>query len=162
MDLSYTSQIRSACPISSIFAYVHTQFSRPILALQTDNGKEFDNLANRSLLATYDTLFHLTCTYMSQQNGKAKRIIRTLNNGVRTLLIHASMPPRWWAEALATSTYLLNQRPYEPQLLTTPYELLFGHAPDFLHFRVFGCLCYPNLLATTPTSSPHVRFLVYF
>jgi hypothetical protein len=41
------------------------------------------------------------------------------------------MPYPWWAEALATSTYLLNRRPCKANVLTTPYELLHGCAPDF-------------------------------
>ena len=136
--------------LTLFYAYVRTQFSRPILAFQTDNGREFDNIANRSLLESHGTRFRLSCPYTSQQNGKAERILRTLNDGVRTLLLHASMPPRWWAEALSTSTYLLNRRPCKPRLLTTPYELLHGHVPDFRHLRVFGCLCYPNIIAISP------------
>lgn len=132
------------------YAYVQTQFSHRILAFQTDNGREFDNHANRTLVASHGTLLRLTCPYTSQQNGKAERILRTLNDGVRPLLLHASMPPRWWAEALATTSYLLNRRPCKPRLITTPFELLFGRTPEFRHLRVFGCLCYPNLLATTP------------
>jgi hypothetical protein len=33
------------------------------------------------------------CPYTSAQNNKAERILRTLNSVVRTLLIHAAMPP---------------------------------------------------------------------
>ncbi|KAK1650348.1 hypothetical protein QYE76_068153 [Lolium multiflorum] len=48
-------------------------FGRPILALQTDNGKEFDNTTIRTLLSTHGTIFRLTCPYTSQQNGRAER-----------------------------------------------------------------------------------------
>lgn len=151
--------------LKAFYAYVRTQFSCSIKAFQTDNGREFDNTANRALFTSHGTILRLTCPYMSQQNGKAERILRTLNDGIRTLLIHASMPPQWWAEALATSTYLLNRRPCKSQAITTPYELLHGHAPDFRLLRVFGCLCYPNLTATgahklAPRSIPCV-FLGY-
>jgi hypothetical protein len=76
----------------AFYAYVRTQFSSSIKAFQTDNGREFDSAANRALFTTHGTLLRLTCPYNSQQNGKAERILRTLNDGVRTLLIHASMP----------------------------------------------------------------------
>jgi len=56
-------------------------------------------------------LFRLSCPYTSPQNGKAERVLRTLNNSVRALLIHASMPPPYWVEALAVATHLLNCRP---------------------------------------------------
>jgi hypothetical protein len=41
--------------LTSFFSYVSTQFGRTIHALQTDNGKEFDNLVVRTLLATHGT-----------------------------------------------------------------------------------------------------------
>uniref|UniRef100_A0A8R7Q100 Integrase catalytic domain-containing protein n=1 Tax=Triticum urartu TaxID=4572 RepID=A0A8R7Q100_TRIUA len=34
--------------LTAFYAYVQTQFERPVLAFQTDNGKEFDSLAVRS------------------------------------------------------------------------------------------------------------------
>jgi hypothetical protein len=48
---------------------------------------------------------------MSPQNGKAEHIIRTINNVIRTLLIQASLPGRYWAEGLHTAVYLLNHLP---------------------------------------------------
>jgi hypothetical protein len=35
------------------------------------------------------------CPYTSPQNGKAKRIIRSINNVIRSLLFQASMPPSY-------------------------------------------------------------------
>ncbi|XP_072146370.1 uncharacterized protein [Setaria viridis] len=57
--------------IRSFFSYVHTQFRLPILALQTDNGKEFDTHAMRHFLAAQGTSFRLSCPYFSWKNGKA-------------------------------------------------------------------------------------------
>lgn len=65
--------------IDDFYAYVHTQFERPILAVQTDNGREFDNFALCSLLSKHDTI-RLSCPYTSQQNGKAERTLRTLTD----------------------------------------------------------------------------------
>ncbi|XP_071676968.1 uncharacterized protein [Lolium perenne] len=100
-----------AATFTAFFTFVSTQFGRPIHALQTDNGKEFDNITIRSLLATHGTVFRLTCPYTSSQNGRAERMLRTLNDCVRTLLFHASIPPRFWPDALATATLLVNIRP---------------------------------------------------
>jgi len=76
-------------------ALAQVQFGRSILAFQTDNGKEFDNHAFRSFLAAHGSILRLTCTYTSQQNGRAERILRTLNDCVRTMLLHATMPLRF-------------------------------------------------------------------
>ena len=97
------------------------------------------------LLAAHGIVFHLSCPYTSPQNGKAERVLRTLNNSVRTMLIHASMPPKYWAEALAAATYLLNRRPSSSIRNEIPYTRLYKSPPSYEHLRVFGCLCYPNL-----------------
>ena len=72
----------------------------------------------------------------------------SLNNSIRTLL-HASMPPSYWAEALAAACYLLNRRPSSSIHSEVPYTRLFREQPTYDHLRVFGCLCYPNLQATS-------------
>ena len=97
------------------------------------------------LLAAHGIVFHLSCPYTSPQNGKAERVLRTLNNFVRTMLIHASMPPKYWAEALAAATYLLNRCPSSSIRNEIPYTRLYKSPPSYEHLRVFGCLCYPNL-----------------
>jgi hypothetical protein len=53
----------------------------------------------------------MSCPYTSPQNGKAERIIRSVNNVIRPLLIQASLPRLYWAEGLHTATYLLNRLP---------------------------------------------------
>jgi histone deacetylase 1/2 len=98
----------------SFHAFVRTQFQADIMCFQTDNGKEFDNTASRAFFAKHGIALRLTCPYTSQQNGRAERILRTLNDGVRTLLLQASLPPTFWPDALAASTYLLNRRPCRP------------------------------------------------
>uniref|UniRef100_R7VYZ5 Uncharacterized protein n=1 Tax=Aegilops tauschii TaxID=37682 RepID=R7VYZ5_AEGTA len=62
---------------------------------QTDNEKEFDNLRFRTFLLHPGIVFRLTCPYTSQQNGRAERVLRTLNDCVRTLLFHANVPPHF-------------------------------------------------------------------
>jgi len=134
--------------IISFHAFVRIQFQTSIICLQTDNGKEFDNSASCAFLATHGIDLRLTCPYISQQNGRAERVLRTLNDGVHTLLFQASIPPSFWPDALAASTYLLNRRPCRPRNNSTPFHLLFGVPPKYNHIRVFGCLCYPNLAST--------------
>jgi len=68
---------------------------------------------------------------------------------VRTLLIHSAAPLAFWAKALATATYLINRRPCRATASATPHSLLFGVPPSYDELRVFGCRCYPNMLATS-------------
>jgi hypothetical protein len=92
----------------------------------------------------------MSCPYTSIQNGKAERIIRTINNVIRKLLIQASLPGRYWVEGLHTTVYLLNRLPMKMISATCPHVALFGFTPSYEHLRVFGCACYPNIVATAP------------
>jgi hypothetical protein len=75
-------------------------------------------------------------------------MIRTTNDVMRTLLIQASLPPRFWAESLHTATYLLNRLQSTASPAPTPHHALFGTPPRYDHLQVFGCACYPNTSAT--------------
>jgi hypothetical protein len=95
--------------LSHFFAYVSTQFGRNVKAIQCDNGSEFDNSSTRFFLLSNGTQLWMLCPYTSPQNGRVERIIRSVNNVIRTLLIQASLPERYWAEGLHITTYLLNR-----------------------------------------------------
>jgi len=79
-----------------------------------------------SFLTSRGIHLRLSCPYTSPQNGKAERVLRTLNNVTRTLLIHASMGAPCRAKALATATYLLNRHPCSAVQNNIPYQLLYS------------------------------------
>jgi histone deacetylase 1/2 len=136
--------------ISNFFAHVSTQFGCTIKSVQCDNGREFDNSTSRAFFLAKGVSLRMSCPYTSQQNGKAERMIRTANNVMRTLLFQASMPPSYWADALATATYLINCLPTKTLHMGTPFLALYGTHPSYHDLRAFGCTCYPNLTSTTP------------
>jgi hypothetical protein len=82
--------------LSMFFAYVYTQFGRTIKAIKCDNGHEFDNASSRSFFTTKGVLLRMYCPYTSLHNGKAKHIIRTIKNILRSLLFQASIPARYF------------------------------------------------------------------
>lgn len=59
------------------------------------------------------------------------------------------MSPSYWAEALATTCYLLNRCPSSSIHNEVPYTRLHRKSPAYDHLHVFGCLSYPNLHATS-------------
>jgi len=118
--------------------------------VQCDNGREFDNSASRAFFSAKGVTLRMSCPYTSQQNGKAECMLRTVNNVTRTLLFQASMPPFYWADALATATHLINRLPTKTLNMSTPFFALYGTHPSYHDLRAFGCTCYPNLTATTP------------
>ena len=66
------------------------------------------------------------------------------------MLIHASMQLPYWAEVLSVATYLINHRPSSSIGHKVPYTCLYRTPPTYEHLQVFGCLCYPNLQASSP------------
>jgi hypothetical protein len=91
--------------------YVFVRFFLPIRFIQCNNGHEFDNLKNRTFFLQHDILLRFACPYTSPQNGKAEQSLHILNDIIRTLLLQASMTPKFGAEALHNATLLLNIRP---------------------------------------------------
>jgi len=79
--------------ITQFFALVSTQFGTTIKAVQCDNGREFDNSNSRTFFLTHGVRLRMSCPYTSTQNGKTERIIRSINNVIRSLLFQASLPP---------------------------------------------------------------------
>jgi hypothetical protein len=132
------------------FVWVSTQFGLTIKAVQCDNGREFDNSTSRAFFLSHGMHLRMSCPYTSSQNGKAERMLRTTNDTIRTLLLQAHLPARFWAEGLHTSTYLLNRLPSTACPAPTPHQALFGTPPRYDHLRVFWCACYPNTAATAP------------
>jgi hypothetical protein len=132
------------------FAWLSTQFGLTIKAVQCDNGREFNNSTSRDFFLSHGMQLRMSCPYTSSQNGKAERMICTTNDTIRTLLLQAHLPARFWAEGLHTSTYLLNRLPSTACPAPTPHQALFGTPPHYDHLRVFECACYPNTTATDP------------
>jgi hypothetical protein len=136
--------------LANFFAYARTQFGTTIKSVQCDNGREFDNSLARTFFLSHGVTLRMSCPYTSQQNGKAERSIRTLNNILRSLLFQVSLPPVYWVEALHTATYLVNRLPTKTLASSTPHYHLYSTQPSYEHLKVFGCACYPNMSSTAP------------
>ncbi|KAI3690613.1 hypothetical protein L2E82_48745 [Cichorium intybus] len=136
--------------------FIHTQFNRKIKSFQCDLSGEFDNNDFKTFAHTHGLVFRFSCPQTSQQNGRAERMIRRLNDIIRTLLIHAHLPKSFWVEALHSATYLHNILPTKRLNFSTPAFALYGRHPTYDHLRVFGCTCYPNTSATQ-TNKLHTR-----
>ena len=89
-------------------------------------------------------------------------MIRTVNNGIRSLLFQAQLPPTFWVEAMHTVVHILNILPSKAIQNKTPYTKLFSKTPSYTHLRTFGCLCYPNINHShTPKLSPRSSACIF-
>jgi hypothetical protein len=84
--------------------------------------------------------FFASC--VPQQNGVVEWKNHTLVEMARTMLDKHSTPRHFWADAISTACYILNQIILRSILHLTLFELCFGHKPFVSHFRPFGCKCF--------------------
>ena len=81
-----------------------------------------------------------------EQNGVAERMNRTLMESARSMLSHAGLSNKYWAEAVATAAYIRNRIPTaaikEEQ---TPYECWYGKRPNVSHLKVFECMAFAHI-----------------
>ena len=122
---------------------VERMFDRKIIAIQTDWGGEFRSL--HKFFVTKGIQHRLACLHTSQQNGIVDRRHRSIVETGLSLLSHSSVPLKHWDDAFLMATYLLNRLPTQPLGSLSPFEQLFGKAPDYSLLRIFGCACYPFL-----------------
>src|SRR3954467_11599215 len=80
-----------------------------------------------------------------QQNVTAERKHRHLLDVTRSLLLSASMPKSYWAEAVLTATLLINITPSSAIGHDTPCSRMHTTSFDYTVLRTFGCVCYELL-----------------
>ena len=126
-------------------AMVERSTGRRIISLCTDNGGEYTSLEFQFYLKREGIKHELTVPRSPEQNGVAKRFNCTLMEAVRSMLVGAQLPQRFWAEALATAVYLRNRSPTKAVSGLTPYEAWTGRKPAVNHLKVFGCVTYAHI-----------------
>ena len=126
-------------------AMAETKFGHKVVTCRNDNGGEYVSNAFDTYLRERGTQQERTIPYTPEQNGVAERMNRTLMEKVRSMIYHANMPLRFWAEALNAATYVTNRTPTSALVDATPYERWNGTKPDVSNLRVFGCTAYVHV-----------------
>ena len=102
-------------------ALVEKSMSKRLKVLRSDNGGEYLSSEFRDYLSREGIRHELTIPKTPQQNGVAERMNRTSVESVRSMLIHAQLPHKFWAEALSTAVYFRNRSPTKAVEDKTPY-----------------------------------------
>jgi hypothetical protein len=118
------------------------EFVLRIKKIRSDNGMEFKNSQIEGFLEEEGIKHEFSSPYTPQQNGVVERKNRTILDMARTMLDEYKTPDRFWAEAINTACYSINQLYLHQILKKTSYELLTGKKPNVSYFRVFGSKCF--------------------
>lgn len=113
-----------------------------IKTLRTDNGGEFVSEEFNHFCDENGIHRGLTTPYTPEQNMVAEWKNRTVVEMARSMLKEKNLPNQFWAEAVATSVYLLNLSPTKDVMNQTPFEAWSGIKPTVSHLRIFGSIAY--------------------
>jgi len=132
----------------SFKAEVENQLNKRIKSVRSDRGGEYYGRYDGSgeqrprpfarYLEECGIVPQYTMPGSPSMNGVAERRNQTIKDMVRSMICHSTLPESLWAEALKTTTYILNRVPTKAAT-KTPYEFWIGQKPSLNHFHVWGC-----------------------
>ncbi|SGY29905.1 BQ5605_C002g01094 [Microbotryum silenes-dioicae] len=93
-----------------------------IKRVRSDNGREFN----------------------SSKTGKSNDLM-ALMGLVRSMLLDSGLPMRFWSDALAVATFVLNRRPHPCISGKTAIEVLLGKKPNLTHLQPFGSTAFVHV-----------------
>jgi hypothetical protein len=134
--------------IKHYHSYMENQFHKGkygkhvLKALRSDRGGEFISELLEGYFKENGINHQTSVPHISQQNGRAERINRTLMDKAESMRHNSATPESWWEFAIETATHVYNRTPLERTKWRTPFENIFEKKPDVNYFRTFGCLSY--------------------
>ena len=114
------------------------QLCAAIKVLRSDRGGEYLSGAFDKHLAAAGTARRLTVHDTPQLNGVAERLNRTIVERIRAFTHSSGLPKFLWGEALRHATWLKNRSATRALDGLTPFQVLFGRAPDISRLRRWG------------------------
>uniref|UniRef100_A0AAV1TJ73 Integrase catalytic domain-containing protein n=1 Tax=Peronospora matthiolae TaxID=2874970 RepID=A0AAV1TJ73_9STRA len=118
---------------------IQNQFGTKIKFVRHDGAHEFATNSIKTFYEDHGIEQQVTVPYAHQTNGTAERAIRTIVTIGRSLLHHAKLEKRFWAEAAMTAIYIKNRLPSPKIDHETPFEIVYKSKPSVKYMRVFGC-----------------------
>lgn len=109
-----------------------------IRIFRSDNGKEFVNDELNTFFTEMGIHQQLTVPYTPEQNGCAEREMRTIVESARTMMHSRRLSKKFWAEAVAMATYVLNRTGTSTVADKAPYELWCGRPAKIDQLHIFG------------------------
>ena len=114
--------------------------------LRSDNGGEWSSLEAEEWKREAGFRWQKTTPYVSTQNGRAERMIRSLQERMRAMLVQRSVSKELWPYAVMAAAHTLNLTP-SANANKIPHEEFYSKTAHGLakQLRVFGCLAWIHL-----------------
>jgi transposase InsO family protein len=145
LGILFAGKISNQETLKGFLRWAQNEFGLRINKIRSDNRTEFKNSQIEGFLEDEGIKHEFSSPYTPQQNGVVERKNRTLLDMARTMLDEYKTPDRFWAEAINTACYSINQLYLHCILKKTSYEILTGKKPNVSYFRVFGSKCFRRL-----------------
>ncbi|CDZ98543.1 gag-pol polyprotein [Phaffia rhodozyma] len=137
------SKSDAAGAIKDWIMQVERQTSHRVVTIRSDNGGEYMSNDFTSWLASLGITQQPSIPDTPQQNGKAERTNRTIEEKITALLMEYGLPGSFWAEALTYALYVL-ARTVRPSTGKTRYEHWHGRPATYDRIHVFGCTAFAH------------------
>ena len=125
---------------------MENQSGKKLKCLRTDNGGEYVSKPFADFCDSKGIKREFIAPYNPSQNGVAKRMNRTIQEKVRSMLSNADLTQGFWAEAVATAVHLINRSPSKVLDKEAVVEMVWsGKKPSYKHLRVFDCEAYSHI-----------------
>ena len=101
-------------------------------------GELYHNPEVTTLFKKFGYDIYPTGADASHQNGPVERAHRTIADSIRTFLMGANLPIKFWPYAFHHCLRIRNSIPSRDHD-ASPLKMAFNRVDDFTHFRTFGC-----------------------
>ena len=136
------------------------QTGKAVKVVRMDGAKELCEGDLGNYLSSKGIAIQQTAAYLHQQNGKAERFVRTMEDNSCTLIPSSNLPALYWPYAVYTMAYL---RPTSTLPKgQTPYEVMTGAKPSYDALHVWGTRAYPINPAETQGKGDNMRYEAIF
>ncbi|SPC65616.1 related to retrotransposon protein [Ustilago sp. UG-2017b] len=123
-----------------------TMTDHTLKCIRSDNGSEWSSSEAEEWKRQAGFIWQKTTPYVSVQNRRAERTIRSLQERMCAMLVQRSSPKELWPYAIMAAGHTLNLTP-SANANKVPYEEFYRKSTHGLAklLRVFGCLAWIHL-----------------
>lgn len=119
--------------------FFHNRGGYKPVAFRTDDDHEYLTSELQDFLKARGIAHQYVAPYCSYPNAVSKRAIRSITEKSRVMMLDASTPLSFWAEAVMCSNYITNRLPSNAIKMQYPYKRWYNRMPNLDNLRPFGC-----------------------